>query len=113
MERAPITRHRSKWRPIDAPGLAGLEGLDAFERNVSDGRLVALVALEPAGLHLSVSFRDHRDRLSRYPTWDELADARDALLPADAGFVMHLPAAGEYVALHDTTFHLHQFPPAE
>lgn len=109
MERAPTTRHRSKWRPIAAPAA----GLDAFERNVSDGRLVALVALEPAGWHLSVSFRDHRGALSRYPTWDELADARDALLADDVGFVMHLPAADQYVALHDTTFHLHQFPPAE
>ncbi len=49
-------------------------------------------------------------KFSRYPRWDEIMHARDHLLPSDVGFVMHLPADGEYVALHPTTFHLHQHP---
>ena len=44
----------------------------------------------------------------RYPTWDEIADARDELLPGDVEFVMYLPRSGEYVAVHDSTFHLHE-----
>jgi hypothetical protein len=51
-----------------------------------------------------------RDQLTRYPRWDEIAHARDELLPADIDFVMWLPRAGDYVALHDTTFHLHEHP---
>jgi hypothetical protein len=41
----------------------------------------------------------------------EIADARDVFLPADVACVMHLPRSAEYVALHDTTFHLHEHPP--
>jgi hypothetical protein len=37
-------------------------------------------------------------------------DARDEFLPAAAAFVMHLPTLDEYVAVHDTTFHLHEHP---
>jgi hypothetical protein len=83
---------------------------DLWRRRVHDGELSAIVAQETPGWHLSISFTNHRGEPSRYPTWDELADARDALLPDDIGFVMHLPPSGEYVALHPTTFHLHQFP---
>jgi hypothetical protein len=88
------------------------QGIDArwWRREVGDGTLVALVADEPAGWHLSISFRDRRGALTRYPKWDEIAHARDGLLPAEVGFVMHLPPAGEYVAVHDTTFHLFQHP---
>lgn len=81
------------------------------ERNVNDGRLRVCVAQEGAiGWHLSISHVGHGEVLRRYPGWDEIADARDVFLPADLQFVMVLPPAGEYVALHDTTFHLHQFP---
>jgi hypothetical protein len=115
MDRAPITRQRSPWTKRDgmaAPVLPyGATEITAWERRVTDGWLTAIVALEPAGWHASVSWAPTGRRQSlRYPTWDELADARDQLLPADLGFVMHLPPAGEYVALHDTCFHLHEHP---
>jgi hypothetical protein len=77
---------------------------------VGDGSLRALVAQEPAGWHLSISFVDDRGRPSRYPRWDEITHARAELLPAELGFVMHLPPDDDYVALHDTTFHLHEHP---
>lgn len=32
------------------------------------------------------------------------------LLPADVGFVMHLPTDSHYVADHPTTFHWHEHP---
>lgn len=72
--------------------------------------LRALVAEEPAGWHLSISFADDCRRPTRYPTWDEIAHARYELLPDDIDVVMHLPPPGEYVALHPTTFHLHEHP---
>lgn len=113
MERAPITRQRSAWilDETDRPSPTGYPTA-YYWRKVNSGTLWAIVADEPSagGWHLSISFRDHRGEPTRYPTWDEIAHARDALLPDDVGFVMHLPAAGEYVALHATTFHLHEYP---
>lgn len=108
-ERAPITRQRSSWHELPPVDLGGVSARTCLRR-VGDGSLLALVAEEPTGWHLSISFRDHRDRLTRYPRWDEIAHARDELLPADVDFVVWLPRSGEYVALHDTTFHLHEHP---
>lgn len=105
--RAPLTRQRSPW--IEDTQRDDDIGRWFFRR-VHDGVLWTCVAEEPLGWHLSISHRTHRGVLARYPHWDEIADARDRLLPADVGFVMHLPPAGEYVALHDTTFHLHEHP---
>lgn len=52
--------------------------------------------------HLSIS-HPHR-----YPTWDEIADARYELVPDDITMAMLLPPPGEYVNAHDTCFHLWQ-----
>jgi hypothetical protein len=105
----PLSRQRSQWRPLPAAQFLPVGG-QALGRNVSDGVLFAIVADEPAGWHLSVSFRDHRGQYTRYPTWDELAHARYELLPDDIDVVMHLPPPDQYVAVHDTTFHLHEHP---
>ena len=111
MKHKPLTRQRSSWVHVGTvPTMPGWSA-DALTRRVSDGDLRALLALEPGGWHLSVSFANHKGEPSRYPTWDELAHARQELLPPNVGFVMHLPPDGEYVSLHDTTFHLHQHPP--
>lgn len=109
MERAPITRQRSPWVEF-GENVYAIPATRAYERKVSDGKLMAIVGEEPLGWHLSISFRNHKGDPTRYPTWDEIAHARDELLPADVAFVMHLPLADEYVALHDTTFHLHEHP---
>lgn len=120
--RDPITRQRSEWvdisrHPLVANSLrqlaeTGMSEIGIFTRRVGDGELRAIRSFdEGQGLHLSVSWVGKSERQAhRYPRWDELADARDVLLPADVGFVMHLPPASEYVAVHDTTFHLHQHP---
>lgn len=106
----PITRQRSAWEHTGrAPTLPGWSA-DVHVRRVADGELRAMVAEEPTGWHLSISFVDHRGRPSRYPRWDEITHARGQLLPDDVAFVMHLPVADEYVAVHDTTFHLHEHP---
>ncbi|HEX5015982.1 MAG TPA: hypothetical protein VFX15_00175 [Actinomycetes bacterium] len=118
MKRDPITRQRSPWvevpeRYVEAEGKYPMR---FFLRRTGDGSLWAIVAIEPEiGWHLSISFRDAKNRLSRYPTWDEIAHAREVLLPPELGFVMHLPplTTDEYVALHLTTMHLHQNPPPE
>lgn len=110
----PLTKQRSPWVERDSPELTaaiGALGLTAraFHRAVHDGWLNALVAEEPEGWHASIS-HESRGTGVRYPTWDELAHARHELLPLDLDFVMHLPPPGEYVAVHDTCFHLHEHP---
>lgn len=116
MERKPLRTVRSDWTLDESPDLlaaAGGRDVVAATRNTFDGKLAVLVAHEPGhGWHLSISHRDHQGRLRRYPTWDEIADAREVFLPTDLTFGMILPPADQYVAVHDTTFHLHELPTA-
>lgn len=71
MKHAPITKQRSQWLPVHTSGTDGI-----YQRRVNDGELVAIAAAEPGiGWHLSISFRDHRGKLSRYPRWDEIMHA--------------------------------------
>lgn len=44
----------------------------------------------------------------RYPTWDEIRDARYELLPDEITMAMLLPPKAEYVNLHQNCFHLHE-----
>ena len=55
---------------------------------------------EPQGWHLSISHP------SRYPSFDEIAEARYQLLPDDVTMAMIFPPRGEYVNLHENCFHL-------
>ena len=69
-------------------------------------RLAVIVAWEPGdGWHLSISHP------TRYPTWDEIRDARYDLLPDDCTMAMLLPPRAEYVNLHPNCFHLHEVLP--
>jgi len=105
----PLTRQRSPWMEVkEHTDIEVFLGAKVFHRRVADGTLFAIVAEEPEGWHLSISFRNHRRELTRYPHWDEIADARYKLLPDDITMAMLLPPPEEYVAVHDTTFHLHE-----
>lgn len=112
----PTRKQRSKWVESSPGPVASLIGSDygvrVWQRNVHDGHLTAVVAEEPLGWHLSISHRTNTvpPKPGRYPTWDEIAHARYELLPHALDFVMHLPPPDEYVAVHDTTFHLHEHP---
>ncbi len=93
----PIVERRDLLPYVAAiPGLA--PGTCAFTM----GECRILVSPEPDGLHLSISCED------RYPTWDEIAEARYKLMPKDSDVVMHLPPESEYVNVHENTFHLHE-----
>jgi len=76
-----------------------------------------IVAREPAGRaptgiwlppdarllwHLSIAHR------RRYPTWDEIADARYELTPAEVTMAMLLPPPEHYVNANAHCFHLWQ-----
>lgn len=106
----PMTRQRSAWEPSDPGHLRGLLGEHAqvWQRPVSDGHLTAIVSRDADLWHLSISHRTNHQppRPGRYPRWDEISHARYALLPEHLTFAMLLPPPDEYVAVHDTTFHL-------
>jgi hypothetical protein len=56
----------------------------------------------PFGWHLSIARQD------RYPSWDEIAKARYALLPDVENMAMVLPPMHEFVNVHNFCFHLHE-----
>lgn len=108
MSRTVQTRHRKPWVHVEDGDLGAVH-----ELRVSDGQLRAIVSPpntlgNQLGWHISISFRDNRGELSRYPAWDEIAYAREQLLPGDITMAMLLPPEEEFVAVHHTTFHLHQ-----
>jgi hypothetical protein len=82
-------------------------GVKAFRR----GKLRILIGQQVMGdvraggllrWHMSISCAD------RYPTWNEIRDARYALLPDDCTMAMLLPPKTQYVNIHQNCFHLHE-----
>lgn len=61
-----------------------------------------LVSREMGKWHLSIS------RPERYPDWDDIRDARYALLPDNITMAMLLPPTSQYVNVHKNCFHLHE-----
>lgn len=119
----PLTRQRSLWEPsrdvnhrtLEMLVEAGCTDIGIMVRRVHDGELTAIVTRNPPEFLWHMSISHNRRQLakrqrgaSRYPTWDEIADARYALLPAELEVVMKLPPPEEFVNVHDTTFHLHE-----
>lgn len=97
--------------------VSGAPGLRMYQRDVSDGHLTVQVGEETAGLpaprwHLSISHRTNEEppRPGRYPTWDEIKDARYRFMPGDIYVAQMLPPADEFVSVMDTCFHLWQIP---
>jgi hypothetical protein len=60
---------------------------------------------EQDGWHLSIAHH------SRYPTWDEISQARYRLLPNDLWFCLYMPPPGNYVNLHKNCFQVIECPP--
>jgi hypothetical protein len=105
------SERRSDWVHTGSGSLDGVNPAEVHQRRTGDGVLAVIVGDEVGiGWHLSISHRsNHRPpRLVRYPTWDEVAEARERFLPADLTFAMVLPPLEEFVNVHHTTFHLHQ-----
>lgn len=90
--------------------------LRTYQRNVGDGHLTACVCAELGGSgprwHLSISHRTNeaRPKPGRYPTWDEIKDARYRFMPAEIYVAQILPPPDEFISVMDTTFHLWQIP---
>lgn len=106
---------RTGWAQVPVPfPLSSLSpATKAYQRECTDGgHLSVFVGPEPDGFHLSISHRV-RDHLvadkwvpGRYPTWDEVVEARYEFCPKDMTMAMFLPPKEEYVNVHETTFHL-------
>jgi hypothetical protein len=75
-------------------------GLPAFAymRRYRLGECTVIVTKEYGKWHLSIAHP------RRYPSWDEVAQARYRLLPEDMWVAMFLPPPGEYVNLHRNCF---------
>lgn len=94
---APAKGHSAvSWTPCGRMPLAGGGSAQQFKR----GALNVLIAQEAGRWHLSISTP------TRYPTWDEIADARYALLPDSLEVAMLLPPRAHYVNLHPYCLHL-------
>lgn len=105
MKRTPATQQRSPWHRTEPMTIEGVTN-ETAQRNVTDGRLVAIFGQGPLGWHMSISHRKPDGQPGRYPRWDEIAHARDEFLPPDRTFVMKLPSADAYVSAYSTAFHL-------
>jgi hypothetical protein len=101
---------RTGWRQVPTLRRVAmlLPDIATYQKEVADGHLSVLVGPEPEGFHLSISHRtnDHPPVPGRYPTWDEIVEARYEFCPAAMTMAMLLPPKEEYVNVHETTFHL-------
>jgi hypothetical protein len=99
MKRTPIECLPTISHPLPVgPQLAAV--LEPGAQRYTLGACQILVGHSDLGWHLSISCG------SRLPTWDEVAKARYALLPANITVAMLMPPESEYVNLHPYCFHL-------
>jgi len=70
------------------------------------GKITIFLSRNPVtqAYHLSLAHPD------RYPTWDEVAYVRYALIPDDAFMVMALPSQKDYINFHNFCFQMHEIP---
>lgn len=96
---------RTVWHKVKTASILP-EDTWTYQQDVLDGHLTVMCGREPAGFHLSISHRTNNLKPGRYPTWDEIIDARYRFCPPEATMAMLLPPKAEYVNLHETCFHL-------
>jgi hypothetical protein len=91
------------WRDV-GPMKLEVEGSDMPAHAYVKGPCRVLVSHEPhAGKmrwHLSISCT------TRYPDWEEIKDARYALLPVGLTFAQILPPRDQFINIHPNCFHL-------
>lgn len=92
----------TNWQEVESVSfmVAVTPDLRTFRRRTRDGTLSVMAGTEPDGFHLSISHP------RRYPSWDELCEARDAFTPPEMTFVQKLPPRDRWVNLHENCFHL-------
>lgn len=101
MKRTALDDRQIRWRTRSRAPIPGGTAYDGT------GGLLAIVSREDGRWHVSVSHP------KRYPTWDEMASARERFTPDEVTMAMLLPPRGEYVNLHSTCLHLWELVPPE
>lgn len=97
---------------VHRPGMGLLPGAQVWSKDTGEphGAYLSVIAEpSPWGYHLSISHRVHEQDVivpGRYPTWDEIVEARYLFCPAQATMAQLLPPREQWVNLHETTFHL-------
>ena len=66
------------------------------------GQCFVMAGVEAGKWHLSISHK------TRYPTWDEIKEARYRFVPDEVTMAMLLPPRDQYVNVHPNCFHLHE-----
>ena len=99
----------TKWRRANTSAAleAMMPGVRIFQRVVDDGFLEVFITIDDGLWHMSICHKLVANNApGRYPSWDEIYDARYLFCPKDKTMVMMLPPMDEYVNHHETTFHL-------
>lgn len=94
------------WRRVKTPEILD-RYTQTWQKDIHDGHLSVFARTEDGLFHMSISHRINETlQPGRYPTWDEIFDARYRFCPLNKTMVMFLPPQEEYVNHHPTTFHL-------
>ena len=105
MSRAAVANpnRRRELREVSIPPhVAAL--LEPGSRAFRYGGCNVIVSKQRAGWHLSISRKD------RLPTWEEMRDARYALVPDEATMALLLPPQSEYVNVHEFCMQMYEIP---
>ena len=105
MERTPATKQRSPWVLSGPMVIEGVEH-ETAHRSVHDGQLVAIWGEDSAGWHMSISHRGANAQPGRYPSKEELAHAREVLLPMQPAYIVRRSPMSADTIAHATVFHL-------
>jgi hypothetical protein len=99
----------SDWEETKSEGFLAelIPDLHTFRRRAREGTLTVMAGTEPDGFHLSISHP------RRYPTWDEISEARDRFTPPEKTMVMLMPPREQWVNVHQNCFHLWEQLPCE
>jgi hypothetical protein len=92
IERPPTERDQTRF----------INAENSYLRLYRLGECTVVVTKEFGKWHLSIAHR------TRYPTWDEVAEARYRILPDSLTFAMLLPPKREYINLHEFCFQVHE-----
>ncbi len=77
-----------------------INGSNSYLRTYRLGECTVIVTREFDRWHLSIAHE------SRYPSWDEIAEARYRIIPDDVTMGLLLPPKAEYVNIHRNCFQI-------
>ncbi len=105
-ERAPLALREVPAPPDAEAAFLGVRGglRNDYVRFYTLGECKILVTKEGGRWHLSISHP------RRYPTWDEIAEARYRILPREIHAAIPLPPESEYLNLARNCFHVYEIP---